>query len=75
MKAPKLEKSSKTSKKKQEHDDFGDLMDYMMLGSAEREKHRIEVDREHVVIQRSMEGDLVRVDNPTIGEIKKIQIR
>ncbi|KAK5641275.1 hypothetical protein RI129_009822 [Pyrocoelia pectoralis] len=68
-------KSNEIKKKEEEHDDFSDLMDYMMLGSAEREKHRIEVDREHIVIQRSMEGDLVRVDNPTIAEIKKIKIR
>lgn len=47
----------------------------MMLGSVEREKHRIEVDREHVVIERSMEGDLVQVDNPTIAELKKIKLR
>lgn len=68
-------KSNEIKKKEEEHDDFSDLMDYMLLGSAEREKHRIEVDREHIVIQRSMEGDLVRVDNPTIAEIKKIKIR
>ncbi|KAF2882537.1 hypothetical protein ILUMI_23636 [Ignelater luminosus] len=68
-------KNTKSSKRKEERDDFSDLMDYMMLGSAEREKHRVEVDREHVVIERSMEGDLVRVDNPTIAELKKIKLR
>ncbi|KAF5302508.1 hypothetical protein FQR65_LT00880 [Abscondita terminalis] len=68
-------KSDEIKKKDEEHDDFSDLMDYMMLGSAEKEKRRVEVDREHIVIQKSMEGDLVRVDNPTIAELKKIKIR
>ncbi|KAH0813068.1 hypothetical protein GEV33_009723 [Tenebrio molitor] len=60
---------------KEKHDDFGDLMDYIMLDSNEREKHRVEIDRVHPVIQRSMEGDLVKVDNPTIAEMRKIAVR
>jgi hypothetical protein len=51
------------------------LMDYIMLDSNEREKHRVEIDRVHPVIQRSMEGDLVKVDNPTIAEMRKIAVR
>lgn len=61
--------------KDEEHDDFSDLMDYMMLGSAEKEKRRVDVDREHIVIQKSMEGDLVRVDNPTVAQLKKLKIK
>ncbi|KAF5285799.1 hypothetical protein FQA39_LY04260 [Lamprigera yunnana] len=68
-------KKEEIKKKDEEHDDFSDLMDYMMLGPAEQEKHRIDVDREHVVVQKSMEGDLIKIDNPTIAEIKKVKIR
>lgn len=57
------------------HDDFSDLMDYILLDSSERAKHRIDVDRVHPVIQKSMEGDLVRVDNPSIADLMHIQIR
>lgn len=46
-----------------------------MLDSTEREKHRIDIDRMHPVVQKSMEGDLIRVDNPTIAELKGIEIR
>lgn len=60
---------------KEKHDDFSDLMDYMMLDSTEREKHRVEIDRVHPVIQKSMEGDLIKVGNPTIADLRKVAIR
>ncbi|RZC42693.1 hypothetical protein BDFB_004602 [Asbolus verrucosus] len=60
---------------KEKHDDFSDLMDYIMLDSAEREKHRVEIDRVHPVIQKSEEGDPLKVSNPTIAQVRKISIR
>lgn len=62
-----------TTKKKRIHDQFSDLMDYVMLDTMEREKHRLEVDRTHPVVERSdSEMDSY---NPSIGEIKKIKLR
>lgn len=63
---------STTTKKPKIHDDFRDLLDYTILDSSEREKHRIEVDRFHAVIQKSQEGDLIQVGNPTIAELLNI---
>ena len=61
---------------KEKHDDFGDLMDYIMLDSAEREKHRVEIDRVHPVIQKSPGWESLKVvGNPTIGELRKIAVR
>ncbi|KAK9702686.1 hypothetical protein QE152_g29795 [Popillia japonica] len=64
-----------TTKKPKIHDDFSDLLDYTMLDSIEREKHRIEVDRFHPVIQKSQEGDLIQVGNPTIAELLNLDLR
>lgn len=47
----------------------------MELSSAEKEKHRIDTGRIHAVVQRSQEGDLVRVDNPTVADLRGIEIR
>lgn len=63
-----------TTKKPKIHDEFSDLLDYMMLGSIEHEKYRIEVDRFHPVIQKSQAGDLMPV-NPTIAELLNMEIR
>ncbi|XP_008197278.2 extracellular serine/threonine protein CG31145 isoform X2 [Tribolium castaneum] len=68
-------KPAPSKEPKEKHDDFSDLMDYMMLDSAEREKHRVEIDRVHPVIQKSMEGDLVKVGNPTIAQLRKVAVR
>lgn len=62
-------------KKSKHHDDFNDLVDYMELASTEREKHRIDVGRVHPVVQKSAEGDLIRVDNPNIADLRGIDIR
>lgn len=68
--------STTTTKKKKIHDDFSDLMDYIMLDSIEREQHRINVARVHPVIEKNIDGTItVRDDNPTIADIKKIKIR
>ncbi|GJQ73672.1 hypothetical protein Trydic_g14010 [Trypoxylus dichotomus] len=74
MKYPGMGVSS-TTKKPKIHDDFSDLLDYTMLGSIEREKHRIEVDRYHAVIQKSQEGDLIQVGNPKIAELLNVEVR
>lgn len=69
-----MRSSPKTQKKQQEqHDDFSDLYDYIMLDTWEREKHRVDLNRVHpVVVQKSSEGDLLRVGNPTIAELRRI---
>lgn len=47
----------------------------MELSSSEKEKHRIDNGRIHGVVQRSQEGDLVRVDNPNVADLRGIDIR
>lgn len=71
----KLKESLRKSKKSKHHDDFSDLVDYMELESSEKEKHRIDIGRIHAVVQRSKEGDLVRVDNPNVADLLGIEIR
>lgn len=55
------------------HDDFSDLMDYVILDSRERGGHREAVGRVHPVVQRSGEGDLTKVGNPSLGELRHIR--
>lgn len=62
-----------TTRKKRIHDQFNDIMDYIMLDTMEREKHRLEVDRTHPVIEK-FDNDNDNY-NPTIGDIKKIKLR
>lgn len=69
----KQQSSNKLSKEKQ--DDFSDLIDYVLLDSAEKEKHRVEIDRVHPVIEKKVEGRLLKLGNPTIADMKKISIR
>lgn len=64
-----------TPRKPKVHDNFQDLLDYTMLDSEEKEKHRIKVDRVHRVIQTSGEGDLAKGLNPTLAEMKGIDLR
>ncbi|XP_071052238.1 extracellular serine/threonine protein CG31145 [Onthophagus taurus] len=77
-------RGSSTTKKSKKHDDFSDLYDYIMLESIEKEKHRVEVDRVHPVVQKSDELEptdeqqqvlLALSENPTLGELKKIELR
>lgn len=72
----KISKSPRvsTTTKKRIHDDFSDLMDYIMLDSIEREKHRIDVERIHPVVEKNVEGTIRDDNNPTIADIKKIKI-
>lgn len=71
----KLKDIQRASKKSRHHDDFSDIVDYMELTSAEKEKHRIDIGRIHAVVQRSQEGDLVKVDNPNVADLLGIEIR
>lgn len=71
---PQAAPQVKTTPKVQ-HDDFSDLVDYLVLNSDERERHRELVSRVSPVIQKSGEGDLVKVGNPTLGDLKKLKIR
>ncbi|GLV34443.1 uncharacterized protein CBL_09691 [Carabus blaptoides fortunei] len=54
------------------HDDFSDLMDYVILDSRERGGHREAVGRMHPVVQRSGEGDLTKVGNPSLADLRHI---
>lgn len=69
------QRTQATTKKKRIHDDFSDLMDYVMLDTIEREKHRLDVDRIHPVIEKNVDSNSIDTDNPTIGDIKKIKPR
>lgn len=71
----KLKEYMRASKRNKNHDDFKDLVDYMELGSVEKEKHRIDIGRIHPVVQRSEEGDLLRVDNPNVADLRGFEIR
>lgn len=64
-----------TSKKPRAHDDFRDLLDYSMLDSGEREKHRVRVERIHPVVEKSEEGGLTKINNPTIADLKNVDMR
>lgn len=69
-----VEKSKTKTTTRKYHDDFGDLLDYIMLDSNEREKHRIKVDRLHPVVETSREIEPAQSKNPTIAELKHIPI-
>ncbi|XP_060523041.1 extracellular serine/threonine protein CG31145 isoform X2 [Cylas formicarius] len=51
-------------------DDFSDLMDYVALGDAEKEKYRIDVGRVNPVIRKD-EADARRASGVTLGTLKK----
>ncbi|XP_074040838.1 extracellular serine/threonine protein CG31145 [Leptinotarsa decemlineata] len=61
-------------KAKGQHDDFSDIVDYIMLNSDEREKYRLDIDRIHPVIARTREGDEIKERYPTIGVMKKMKL-
>ncbi|KAG5865571.1 hypothetical protein JTB14_029815 [Gonioctena quinquepunctata] len=49
--------NEKEGKTKGRHDDFSDIVDYVMLNSDDREKYRLDIDRIHPVILPIGEGD------------------
>lgn len=57
------------------HDDFSDLMDYLDFESGQRVEHVEVYGLVRPVVQKSEEGDLLRVGNPSLGELKKLQAR
>lgn len=57
-----------------EHDDFLDLMDYILMDNLERDRFRSDLGRESKVLQQSNDGDLLRVGNPSIAELRQIHI-
>lgn len=71
--AKEVTKRTTRRPKQEPHDDFGDLLDYMMLDSSERAKHRADFGRANPVVQKVVEGDLIG-ENPTIAELNGIQI-
>ncbi|KAL3272813.1 hypothetical protein HHI36_014273 [Cryptolaemus montrouzieri] len=58
----------------EEHDDFSDLLDYILLDDYDREKFRTGVGRESPVLQKDFYGELVRTKNPSIAELKHIDL-
>lgn len=55
-----------------EQDDFSDIVDYIMLDINEREKYKLDLDRQHPVIDKI--GDTVNSKNPTLGQLKNIKL-
>ncbi|CAH0564211.1 unnamed protein product [Brassicogethes aeneus] len=53
------------------HDDFSDLVDYVNLYSAEKEKYRIDTDRVNAVVVKSPKI----TKNPTIADMKHLTVQ
>lgn len=54
-----------------QHDDFGDIVDYIMLDTSGREKFRTDIGRIHPIVEID---DEVNVKYPTLGELKQLKL-
>ncbi|XP_045476439.1 extracellular serine/threonine protein CG31145 [Harmonia axyridis] len=70
----KDKKRVKDNEISEEHDDFSDLVDYLLMEEKDRERYREELGRESHVLQKDNEGDLARSENPTIAELKNLDL-
>lgn len=82
------DKNVQPSEASRQHDDFNDILDYIMLSSSEKEKYRIDVDKLYPVVRKSDEDDenanvqddavaspsATKAANPTLGELKHLKI-
>lgn len=67
-------KQIKENEISEERDDFSDLVDYLMMEDKDRDRYREEIGRESPVLQKDNEGDLTRAENPTIAELKNLDL-
>lgn len=63
-------KKQQSASKTNGHDDFADILDYLIMESGEREKYKIDTDRQHAVVVKSHQDGA----NPTIGDLKNIKL-